>query len=61
MVRLIPTADEVRNCGSAKMGLLESEDCKTVGLPADKVKEKLFMAGDKVSFAPAGKYSILYY
>jgi hypothetical protein len=59
MVRLIPTVDEVRNCGSAKMGLLVSEDCKTVGLPADKVKEKLFMAGVIASFAPANKYSIL--
>jgi hypothetical protein len=37
------------------MGLLES-GCKTVGLPADRLKEKFFMAVDILSLAPAGKY-----
>jgi hypothetical protein len=56
-VRIIPTADEVPNCGNVKMGLPEFEDWRTVGLPAGKVKEKFFMACDMVSLGPVGKYS----
>jgi hypothetical protein len=38
------------------MGLPEFEDWRTVGLPADKVKEKFFIAGDMISLGPVSKY-----
>jgi hypothetical protein len=38
------------------MGLPEFGDWRTAGLPADKVKEKFFMADDMVSLGPVGKY-----